>query len=486
MDPMRKVVFTFWIDFFLVLLGTLEITLGSAPFFRINVLDSATGNGVPLVLLRTVNYIQLYTDSNGIAAFYEPGMMEQPVWFSVLADGYELRQNNLTEGKVEIYSKPYDSGVVLNTSGTKTVYLTRTQLAERRFRLTGGGLYRDSYLVGAKVPASAQNHTYIDKVSRSVGQDTLMLTRFKEDIFWFFGDTVCPKSARQNNCVGRGMYTVGAKTKFSESKVYPPALEYFGEDGMPRPMAKIEPLRQNTWIAGVFSIGDNLYGNYFKNPGDGASPDQAKQGMAKWSGESFEEISEWPRNSSLSLNGAHTIHAFGPAHASNEWVYFVNNHVYCRVPAKDDLISNYSAFEVLPRPKGQTINCNTINWNDYIKRYICIGDAPTGGPGLIVAFSETLFGSFEQNITRITSHSNSMSSCYNGLHLPYLDQGSVIFVACTFTSMWSNANKTDSLWSTCLFGINSEKNCAPVVPRYEYNNIISSLNLSNIDLTSID
>ncbi|PYJ98700.1 MAG: hypothetical protein DME23_11355 [Verrucomicrobia bacterium] len=43
--------------------------------FKITVLDDQTGRGVPLVELRTVNNISLWTDSNGIIAFDEPGLM---------------------------------------------------------------------------------------------------------------------------------------------------------------------------------------------------------------------------------------------------------------------------------------------------------------------------------------------------------------------------------------------------------------------------
>ena len=45
--------------------------------------DGETGAGVPLVLLRTGGYLQYYTDSAGFVAFDEPGLLGQPVWFSV-------------------------------------------------------------------------------------------------------------------------------------------------------------------------------------------------------------------------------------------------------------------------------------------------------------------------------------------------------------------------------------------------------------------
>ena len=44
-------------------------------YFKIQVVDRQTGRGVPLVELRTTNNIRYFTDSHGIVAFYEPGLM---------------------------------------------------------------------------------------------------------------------------------------------------------------------------------------------------------------------------------------------------------------------------------------------------------------------------------------------------------------------------------------------------------------------------
>lgn len=51
-------------------------------YFTIRVVD-AGGAGVPCVEIRTTNAILLRTDSQGRAAFYEPGLMGTSVWFSV-------------------------------------------------------------------------------------------------------------------------------------------------------------------------------------------------------------------------------------------------------------------------------------------------------------------------------------------------------------------------------------------------------------------
>src|SRR3954468_11071747 len=58
--------------------------------FAIEVVDEQTGRGVPLIELRTVNNIRLVTDSNGLAAFDEPGLMDRLVFFHVQGHGYEF------------------------------------------------------------------------------------------------------------------------------------------------------------------------------------------------------------------------------------------------------------------------------------------------------------------------------------------------------------------------------------------------------------
>jgi len=65
-------------------------TQAHEKYFRITVVDEQTGRGVPLVELETTNNIKHYTDSNGVVAFHEPGLMGQSVFFFVRSHGYEF------------------------------------------------------------------------------------------------------------------------------------------------------------------------------------------------------------------------------------------------------------------------------------------------------------------------------------------------------------------------------------------------------------
>ena len=75
------------------------------PYFTITVVDASTGRGVPLVELRTTHGVRLYTDSAGVAAFHEPGLMNQKVFFHVKSHGYEYPKDAFGYRGVRLYLK---------------------------------------------------------------------------------------------------------------------------------------------------------------------------------------------------------------------------------------------------------------------------------------------------------------------------------------------------------------------------------------------
>jgi len=475
-----------------VVLVSSSSSSSSSRHIRIDVVDDKTGHGVPLVMLTTNFYTRYFSDSAGRVAI-ENDLENQNVWFSVLTDGYDLNVER-TKGAVQ-YGSPYDAGIVVNLTNDEehVVYMKRNQIARRAYRLTGQGLYRDSVLTNASIPDSARNRAMIDPLSGVTGQDTLQVVNYQNAVWYFFGDTVCPRSARQNNCDSTGMYTVGAvSSTIEKARTDPPTFEYIAVGGSPTPIAPLYPLEQNTWTAAMFTSSDekDMYAAYFKNPGDGASPSEARQGMMIWNGTQMVELgNEWPRDTTLSLNGAHTIQVLSPkdmASGMNDFAWFVNGAVSSRVRRTRNDVANYSAFEKLDPPKSPSYSCNTVNWNTYAQKYLCLGDNKVGNNEsfggtvpLTIAWSDSLLGPYV-NATVILDHGRTGMSCYNGLHLPHMDQDQFVTVACTFTAMWSNTNRTPNLWSTCLFGQNSHQGCARVVPRYEYNNIVSKVDLDLI------
>src|SRR5665213_1244044 len=78
----------------------------------IQVVDSVTGRGVPCVQLETVNHIRLLTDSNGIAVFDEPGLMNTKVFFTITSDGYEYPKDGFGYAGVAIDTTPNAKTVI--------------------------------------------------------------------------------------------------------------------------------------------------------------------------------------------------------------------------------------------------------------------------------------------------------------------------------------------------------------------------------------
>jgi len=579
----------------------------SGHFFVIRVCDSSTGNGVPLVMLRTVNYIVHWTDSAGYAAFFEPGMMGQPVFFGVLSDGYAFDVEKNAEffhrhprARISHHhqhrrtprtatgideppslstanalgvpscappdpSDPFDVGVLLNTStgGRATVFVTRCQPAERFYRLTGGGLYRDMVLAG-EIPPSTQ--PLLD-ISGVVGQDTLMPSNkpYHGQQYYFFGDSACPRSRRQDNCLASGMYSVGAISCVRGSPGCATEdgvrvnLTYFvstsSPDGFthPLPMAPIPPLNQNTWI-GSITVAEDSQGNQvmfalFTKPASDASQKELS-GALRWNDSSsqFDLITYFPVGNFLDTcgisSGARTVQLFAPRQRATAeqsstsaepydgdgYVYLGIPFAYLRVPPFQ--LANLSAYEaftpllpgsnvsdpvidpngwgwklnsvpfqqsdeaqliakgILPAAKAhmQTVDVTSgapvfyslgsVNFNAALQQYLVLSSQ---GSTMYVSLSPSLMGPYRDAFP-VAWHNSSGSSCYNPLHMPWLDEdnGRVIYFACSFTAMWSDANNPNSQWYTCLTGINARENCAPIVPRYEYNNLVYRLDVSHL------
>ena len=63
-------------------------------------------------------------------------------------------------------------------------------IAERLYRLTGEGIYRDSMLAGLPVPT----RTPMLGNGQVLGQDTAVAVPYAGKLFWIWGDTIGPRS----------------------------------------------------------------------------------------------------------------------------------------------------------------------------------------------------------------------------------------------------------------------------------------------------
>ena len=153
-------------------------TASRTDYFEIQVIDAATGRGVPLVELETVNHAKWWTDSNGIVAFDEPGLMGLEVYFHVRSPGYEMQKDGFGNRGVKLKA---------TRGGHAVVKITRLNIAERLYRNTGQGIYRDSVLLGRSAPLKQAVLN-----GQVMGQDTVIATPYRGKIYWFWGDTDRP------------------------------------------------------------------------------------------------------------------------------------------------------------------------------------------------------------------------------------------------------------------------------------------------------
>ncbi len=213
----------------------------SCNYFKIQVVDRQTGRGVPLVELRTTNNIRYFTDSNGIVAFYEPGLMDREVFFFIESHGYEYPKDGFGF-----------HGTRLKTirGGRAVIKINRINIAERLYRVTGQGIYRDSVLTGH--PDPLQNPVLNGQVT---GQDSVYTCIYRDRLFWLWGDTNRPSYPLGH------FGTAGAVSNLPEHGGLGPAigvnLEYYvDKNGFSRP---ISPLKEPglVWLDGLLTVKDN-------------------------------------------------------------------------------------------------------------------------------------------------------------------------------------------------------------------------------------
>ncbi len=212
----------------------------ASQYFTIRVVDRQTGRGVPLVELRTTNSIRLFTDSNGVVAFLEPGLMDREVFFFVESHGYEVPEDGFGYRGVRLKTTPGQMAVVM---------IDRLNIAERLYRVTGQGIYRDSILTGRPVPL--KNPVLNGQV---MGQDSVFTCLYHGRLFWMWGDTGRPSYPLGNFAMS------GALSDLPERGGLDPAvgvdLEYYvDENGFSRKMA---PLKEPglVWLDGLMTVPD--------------------------------------------------------------------------------------------------------------------------------------------------------------------------------------------------------------------------------------
>jgi len=300
-----------------------------ADYFLIEVVDADTGRGVPLVELRTVNEIRYVTDSAGLAAFHEPGLMDRDVFFFVSSHGYEFPKDGFGM-----------RGRALRTAPGQTARLTvkRTNIAQRLYRVTGEGIYRDTVLAGRPAPIAQPLLN-----GRVLGQDSVFAVPYRGRLYWFWGDT-----SRESYPLGH-FATAGATSLLPGKGGLDPAvgidLTYFVDDkGFSRPMAPL-PERGMVWLDGFVTAADasgreRMVAHYglMKSLGE-----RLEHGLMVYNDEKevFERVRRLDDDARLYPQGQATrIAADGRAY----W-YFAHPYPHIRVEDRWDALFDPSAHE---------------------------------------------------------------------------------------------------------------------------------------------
>ncbi|MBI3464259.1 MAG: hypothetical protein HY000_14565 [Planctomycetes bacterium] len=315
--------------------SALQSTPQKGDPFKITVVDEQTGRGVPLVELRTTNESRYYTDSGGIVAFYEPGLMGQEVFFHVKSHGYEFPKDGFGyRGKK----------LVVTRGGSAELRIKRINVAERLYRVTGEGIYRDSMLVGHPVPIEQPLFN-----GQVMGQDSVHARPYRGKLFWIWGDTNRPSYPLGNFGVsgatsdlpeprGRGLDPrVGVNLKY-----------FVGESGFSRPMIPSEaiPGPGPKWLSGLMAIRDEdsnerLIAKYVRMKSLGET---LERGLVLFNDktESFERLVQFDLDAPLYLDG----HPFRANVDGAEYLYFGYSPPYgVRVRANLTHLTNPAAYE---------------------------------------------------------------------------------------------------------------------------------------------
>ena len=483
------------------------------PFFEIMVVDAATSRGVPLVELETVNCVRTLTDSSGRAAILEPGLEGQRVWFKVTSHGYEYPKDGM--GFAGFAAEVRAGGFI-------QIALKRINIAERLYRVTGEGIYRDSVLLGHQTPLRQPL-----LAGRVLGQDSVMALPYRDKLYWFWGDTLRPSYPLGH------FRTAGATSQLPGKDGLDPArgvdLEYFvDQDGFSRPMVPMPEDKDGAiWIGGLAVVPDAtgrpiMIGAYSRMKDLGT---KLEQGLIRFNDERqiFEKAKKIGLEEKWRFPEGHpTRMKEKNKEKGNEYLVFSRPFPVARVRAAWEAIQDADAYEAFTclepgkvfkkgksrverdgagqaawgwkrgaEPLTQSQESELIKagllkqeearfqlrdaasgksvqlhggsffWNDYLKRWVMIG-VEIGGSSLLgevwFAQSRDLTGPWGKAVKIVT---HDKYSFYNPTQHPFFDQqgGRIIYFEGTYVDTFSG-------------------NPSPT-PRYNYNQIMYRLDLDD-------
>jgi hypothetical protein len=315
----------------LILAAIVAGPLPASEYFTIQVIDAETGRGVPLVELLPQNGLTLVTDSNGIVAFDQPELMDENVFFGFRSYGYS------------------DWFQTLHPTAGESIQIAvdRNNRAQRMYRVTGTGIYRDSVQVGANVAIA---EPLLNANVR--GQDSVQATVYRDQIYWFWGDTLYESGGLGN------FRTSGARSLLPSQGGLDPShgidLEYFvNSNGWAKEMM---PVVQHgaMWIDGLFTVRDD--GGQERMLARNARyldlATNVEQGLALFndSTETFQRFQTYALDAPITPQG----HSFRHIVDGEEYVYFSLTYPNVRVKADWHHVTHISTWEAFTALRENT------------------------------------------------------------------------------------------------------------------------------------
>ena len=497
----------------LVLLAALPAALAAAagddpawarPFIVV-VTDDATGRGVPLVELRLVNGARFWTDSAGVAAIQEPGLLGLTVFFHVRSHGYEFAADGFGYR---------GAALKVVAGGRAELRVKRLNVAERLYRVTGGDIYRDSVLAGLPVPLLSPLIN-----AQVFGSDSVLTAVYRGRVYWFWGDTNRPRYPLGN------FHVPGATSLLPADGGLDPEvgvdLDYFcGADGFASETARM-PGDGPTWLGGLVALAgsdgrERLFAAYIKVRTGTLSA--YEHGLVEFRNEAlrFEKAAVFPEGAPAYPGG----HTFRHRSSGGDHIYFANPYPHLRVAADPEALKRPEAYEAftpfLPdsgsagetiardgsgaiayawrrgappltaelrkklEEKGRlkpeesilqlrdvetgapvTTGAGSVAWNDHRRRWVMIACQVFGLSVLgeiWYAEGDTPLGPWVY-ARKVMTHDRY--SFYNPRHHPFFDKegGRMIFFEGTYTTTFSGNDDA--------------------TPRYDYNQVMYKLDLAN-------
>jgi hypothetical protein len=257
--------------------------------FRIQVVDSETGRGIPAVELSASSGRTWVTDSAGVIALLDPGLMKQNVFFRVRSFGYSYDTKKRKVAGTWLRVVPRRSA---------RLEMRRENVAERLYRITGIQPYRDTVLAGDEPPFQPSPQAQLP-----TGTDSVLMAPHRGRLFWIWGDT------RQLNLPYGIFRSTGATSLMPDRPGVDPELgidlRYFNDRFRLRPM--VDDRHPVVWLTALRSVPDasgerKLYATYRKI----ASPiETVEMGLAEYDDNagSFRLIATYPPETPMVPDG---------------------------------------------------------------------------------------------------------------------------------------------------------------------------------------